>query len=55
LELISQNYWWPQLSRHVSQYVGTCDVCNQMKVLQQLPHGELHPTEILDERWQLMQ
>jgi hypothetical protein len=29
LELISQNYWWPQLSRHIGQYVGTCDACNQ--------------------------
>jgi hypothetical protein len=33
LELISQNYWWPQLSRHMGQYDGTCDVCNQTKVL----------------------
>jgi hypothetical protein len=51
LELISWNYWWPQLSQHVSQYVGTCDTCNWTKVLQQLPHGELHLTEILGERW----
>jgi hypothetical protein len=29
LELISRNYWWPQLSRHISQYVGTYDTCNR--------------------------
>jgi hypothetical protein len=51
LELISQNYWWPQLSHHVGQYIRTCDVCNQMKALRQLPHSELHLTEILDEHW----
>jgi hypothetical protein len=51
LELISQNYWWPQLSQHVGQYTRTCDAYNWTKALQQIPHGELHPTEIPDERW----
>jgi hypothetical protein len=33
LELISRNYWWPQLSRQVGQYVGACDACNRTKAL----------------------
>jgi hypothetical protein len=49
LELISCNYWWPQLSRHLGQYARTCDTCDRMKVLLQLLYGELHPTEIPDE------
>jgi hypothetical protein len=39
------------LSRHVGQYIGTCNTCNQTKALQRLPHGELYPTEIPAERW----
>jgi hypothetical protein len=32
LELISHNYWWPQMSRYISIYVKHCDLCNRTKV-----------------------
>src|ERR1700726_855078 len=32
LELISRNYWWPQLSWFVAVYVCTCDPCNRTKL-----------------------
>jgi hypothetical protein len=32
LELVSRNYWWPQMSRYIDVYVKTCDLGNQMKV-----------------------
>jgi hypothetical protein len=28
LELISHNYWWPQISHYIATYIKTCDLCN---------------------------
>jgi len=43
LELVSRNYWWPQISRYIGQYVSTCDLCLRMKLIRQAPVGELYP------------
>jgi len=51
LELVSRNYWWPQISRYIGQYVSTCDLCLRTKPIRQAPVGELHPLRILDSRW----
>jgi hypothetical protein len=32
LELVARNYWWPQMSRYISIYVKTCDLCNRTKL-----------------------
>jgi hypothetical protein len=51
LELVSRNYWWPQMSRYVGQYVSTCDLCLWTKPQHCPPTGELHPLPILDVCW----
>src|SRR3984957_10383504 len=33
LELVSQNYWWLQMSRYIGQYVKTCDLHLWTKIL----------------------
>jgi hypothetical protein len=45
------NYWWPQMSRYVSLYVKTCDLCMQTKLQHHKPYSELHPTETPEEQW----
>jgi hypothetical protein len=32
LELVSRNYWWPQMSHYIGIYVKHCDLCNRTKV-----------------------
>ena len=27
LELISRDYWWPQILPHIGQYIQTCETC----------------------------
>ena len=51
LELVSQNYWWPQMSRYIGKYISTCDMCLQTKSIRQPPSGQLHLLPILDAPW----
>ena len=49
LELVSQNYWWPQMSRYIGQYMSTCDLCLRIKPWQYSPVGKLQPLSVPDE------
>jgi transposase InsO family protein len=51
LELVSRNYWWPQMSRYIGIYVKHCDLCNRTKVQHQRPISELHPSETPEAPW----
>jgi len=51
LKLVSRDYWWPQMSRYIGQYVGTCDLCLRTKPIRQALVSELYPLQIPDSRW----
>ena len=54
LEMVSRNYWWPNMSRYIGNYVATCDLCLHTKVQHRLPTGKLQPLPIPDERWEVI-
>src|SRR6266536_3323423 len=54
LELVSQNYWWPNMSQFIGQYCATCDLCLHTKVQRHRLMGELHPLPIPEEWWKVV-
>ena len=52
LELIKQNYWWPELKEYIKKYIQGYFKCQQNKVQHQKKAEELHPLEISQEPWQ---
>jgi hypothetical protein len=54
LELLSHNYWCPQMSRYIGIYVKHCDLCNRTKVQRRRPFGELHPSETPEAPWDVI-
>jgi len=42
------------MSRYISQYISTCDLCLQTKPWRHSPVGELQPLSIPDARWDIL-
>lgn len=53
-ELVSRNYWWPNLSNDVKRYVTGCDTCQRMKNRPQKPYGPLMPNPIPEGPWDII-
>ncbi|KAH8144651.1 uncharacterized protein LAJ45_11360 [Morchella importuna] len=43
LELLSRNYYWPQMRKYVARYVDHCDTCSRIKPVRHAPYGLLKP------------
>src|SRR5258707_847526 len=54
LELVSQNYWWPGLSRYVTKFITGCDTCNRTKTFPMQKVGKLIPNKVPDQCWQVI-
>jgi hypothetical protein len=51
LELLSRNYYFPGMSKFVTDYVSTCDLCARGKPSRHRPYGELAPLPVPNSPW----
>ena len=51
MELVTRNFWWPEVSREVKQYVEGCNACQRNKNHMQAPAGKLMPNSIPERPW----
>lgn len=54
LELLSQNYYWPQQQQYVNRYIDCCDTCKRIKPVKHPPFGLLRPLQLLEWPWDLI-
>ena len=52
MELVTRNYWWPEVTREVKQYVERCDQYQRIKNRAEMPVGKLRPNQVPERPWQ---
>ena len=52
LELLTRNYYWPNLDEWVKTYVKTCDACQRNKTARHKKYGRLQPLDIPYRPWE---
>ena len=53
-ELIQRNYYWVDMNTNIKKYIAGCPVCPTIRPIRELPVGELHPTEIPEQPWDII-
>jgi len=51
VELVTRNYWWPEVTRDVGKYVEGCDLCQRMKNRTEELAGKLKLSEVPKKPW----
>ena len=46
VELVTQNFWWPGVTKEIKQYVEECNFCQRNKNHTEQPIGKLMPNSI---------
>ena len=50
-ELVTRNYWWPEVTRDIGRYMEGCDICQRMKNRIEEIAGKLKLNEVPEKPW----
>jgi len=51
MELVTRNFWWPEVIKEVKKYVESCDMCQRNKNCTEVPVGKLMPNIVPEKPW----
>jgi len=51
VELVTRNFWWPEITKEVKRYVEGCDICQRNKNHIEQPASKLMPNSIPEKPW----
>ena len=51
VELVTQNFWWPGVTKEMKRYMKGCDTCQCNKNCTEQPAGKLMLNSILEKPW----
>jgi hypothetical protein len=54
LKIVSWSYWWLHMSRYISDYIKTCNLCNWIELQHWQTSRELHASETPEEQWDVV-
>ena len=52
MELVTRNYWWPEVTKEVKQYMEGCNQCQRIKNRAEMPAEKLRPNQVPKKPWQ---
>ena len=47
-ELVTRNYWWPEVTKNIGKYVEGCDICQRIKNRTEASAKKLMTNKILE-------
>jgi len=51
IELVTRNFWWPEITKEVKQYIKGYNACQRNKNCIEQPAGKLMPNSIPKKPW----